>query len=91
MFDRDSRYGKVAPYLVTDRRGRQVAVVPPPPAPAPSLLGYHLRKQGQRLDHLAAKYQGDATRWWLIAELAGAMHPDALSEADEVPIPKKGG
>lgn len=91
MFEKDSRYATATPYLVKDRRGRSVEVVPAPPAPAPSLLGYHSRKQGQRLDHLAAKYLGEATRWWLIAELASAMHPDALAEADEVPIPKKGG
>lgn len=90
MFDKSSRYAKLTPYEVVDRRGRAVQVVPAAPEPAPTLLGYHLRKQGQRADHLAAKYLGDATRWWLIAELYGAMHPDALAEADEIPVPRKG-
>jgi hypothetical protein len=90
LFEKSSRYANVEPYLVTDRRGRSVQVVPPAPAPLTGLLGYHLRKQGQRLDHLAARYLGDATRSYRIAELADVMHPDAVAEASEIPIPRKG-
>ncbi|HET6611388.1 MAG TPA: hypothetical protein VFG83_05345 [Kofleriaceae bacterium] len=53
-------------------------------------LGFHLRKQGQRLDHLAQRYLGDPTFAWRICELGDVMHPDAIAEADEIPIPRKG-
>lgn len=89
MFDEKSRYRGVAPYEATDRRGRTVAVVPVPPAPAQALLGYHLRKEGQRLDHLAHHYLDDAAGFWRICELNDAMLPDALAEAREIAIPQK--
>jgi hypothetical protein len=47
----------------------------------------HRRKQGQRLDHLAAFYIKDNCGFWRIAELNDAMLPDALSEADFIDIP----
>ena len=90
MFDRTSRYANLAPYAVTDRRGRVVQVVPALVAAPQALLGYHLRKQGQRLDHLAQRWLGDASQSWRLAELAGAMHPDAIAEADEIAIPTRG-
>ena len=89
MFETNSRYAGLATYTVTDRRGRTVAVVPAAPAPAQQLLGYHVRKDGQRLDLLAGRYLGDATAFWRICELAGVMLPEALSLADEIAIPKR--
>ena len=41
----------------------------------------HRRKQGQRLDHLAAFYIKDVYGFWRIAELNNVMLPEALSEA----------
>lgn len=91
MFDANSRYAKLAPYTVLDRRGRSVSVVPAAPAPTQSLAGYHVRKDGQRLDLLAGRYLDDATAFWRICEIAGVMLPDALNVADEIPIPRRGG
>lgn len=87
MFDKKSRYFGLDPYIVTDRRDRRVNVVPVPSAPKESLLGVHRHKQGERLDHLAAKYLKDPAGYWRIAERNDVMLPEALSEADEIDIP----
>jgi hypothetical protein len=79
MFQPRSRYAKGETYTVVDVRGREVAVVTPAPAPRPSLLGIHLLKQGQRLDHLAALYLNDPAGFWRVAEQNDAMLPEALS------------
>ncbi len=89
MFDEKSRYAKQETYFVTDRRGRTVTVVVPPLAPDQLLRGYHLRRQGQRLDHMAYKYLQDPAGFWRICELNGVMQAEMLSEADEIAIPVK--
>ena len=89
MFDEKSRYAKLESYEVMDRRGRTVKVVPVPPAPREEFLGVHLLRQGQRLDHLAAKYLGDPAGFWRICELNDVMHAEVLTEAREVEIPVK--
>jgi hypothetical protein len=89
MFENTSRYYRLEVYHVTDRRGRQVAVVPAAPDPGERALGIHQLKQGQRLDHLAFKYLDDATAFWRICELNGVMLPETLSEQPEIAIPNK--
>lgn len=89
MFDDKSRYKKEQQYQLTDRRGREVLVVPIPPALVQDLAGYHLLKQGQHIDHLAAQYTGNAAGFWKIAEINDAMLPEALSEKNEIAIPAK--
>lgn len=89
MFDSKSRYYKQTTAKVKDHRGRTVTVVPVPEPPEETLLGYHLRRQGQRLDHLATKYLDDEAGFWRICELNDVMLPEALSEADEIAIPQK--
>ena len=89
MFDQQSRYAKLVPYDVPDERGRTVAVVPPAPAPAQALLGIHVLRQGERIDHLAAKYTADPAGFWRIAEQNDVMLPEALTEAHEIEIPVK--
>lgn len=90
FFDEKSRYRDLKPYTITDHRERTVPVVPVPPAPDEVLLGFHLRRQGQRLDHLAHRYLDNPAGFWRICELNDVMLPEALSEADEVAIPQKG-
>jgi hypothetical protein len=89
MFDPKSRYAKQVTYQMTDRRGRTVNVVPAPAPPNEVLLGYHVLRQGQRLDHLAANYLSDPAGFWRICELNDAMLPEALSEVREIAIPRK--
>jgi hypothetical protein len=89
MFDAKSRYAGLTAYPVRTRNGRTIMVLPTPAAPNESLLGFHLRHRGERVDHLAGAYLGDAAGYWRICELAGIMLPDALAEAREIPIPPK--
>jgi hypothetical protein len=91
MFDAKSRYFKLTPCLVKDHRGREVKVVPVPPPPKQSLLGIHFHKEGERIDHLAAKYLSDPAGYWRIAELNDVMTAEVLSEAREIEIPGKKG
>ena len=89
MFHKKSRYANLTSYKVKDRRGRTVQAAPVPPASGESLLGYHTRIQGQRLDHLAHQYLDDDTGFWRICEINNAMHPEMLSEKHDIAIPKK--
>ena len=89
MFDKKSRYANLETYTVTDHRSRKVTVVPVPDAPLESFLGFHLMKQGQRIDHLAHKYLDDPAGFWRICELNDVMLPEALTEAQEIAIPRK--
>ena len=72
---------------MTDRRGRRVMALTVAEKPVQNLLGEHLRKEGQRLDHLANFYLKDPNGFWRIAEMNDAMLPDALAETDIVQIP----
>lgn len=89
MFTDKSRYYEEKPYTVTDRRGRIVLVVGVPPPPLQALSGYHLRKQWQRIDHLAAIYTNTSTGFWKIAEINDAMLPEATNCLKEIAIPTK--
>jgi hypothetical protein len=80
-FDKGSRYRKNAgTYEATDRRGRKVVAFSVAEKPAQTLLGEHLLKQGQRLDHLANFYLEEPNAFWRICELNEAMLPDQLAE-----------
>ncbi len=88
LFDDKSRYVKNASlYEATDRRGRTVIALTVADPPVQTLRGEHLRKEGQRLDHLANYYLQDPNGFWRLAELNGAMLPDALAEVDTLNIP----
>lgn len=89
MFDAKSRYAGLTTYVVIDRRGRAVSVVPSPDAPDQRLLGIHAHKQGERIDHLAWRYLDDQAGFWRIAEFNDAMLPEAVTEALEIAIPDK--
>lgn len=86
-FDPKSRYAQVPTVLMTDARGREVAVVPPAPAPAQTLRGRHLRRQGERPDHLATLYLSNPAGFWRLAEFNDAMTAEVLSELRDVLIP----
>jgi hypothetical protein len=89
VFDPKSRYARVTPYVVRDRRGRAVPVVSAPAPPEDALLGIHVLKEGERIDHLAARYLNDPAGFWRIAERNDVMLAEALSELREIEIPQK--
>lgn len=91
VFDSKSRYVRNAStYTTTDRRRRTVTALTPAERPVQRHLGDHRRRDGQRLDHLANFYLGDALGFWRVAEHNDVMLPDALAEADIVRIPGRG-
>ncbi len=89
LFDPKSRYARAETYVTTDRRGRQVTALYPPAAPVQAALGDHVRRDGQRLDHLANFYLLDPNGFWRLAEHNGAMLPDAIAEASIIRIPRR--
>lgn len=86
-FDAKSRYAKLPSVLMVDARGRTVETVPFAPAPQQTLRGRHLRRQGERADHLAALYLSDPAGYWRLAEMNDAMTADVLTELRELSIP----
>lgn len=89
MFDSSSRFADAGTYAVTDRRGRTVTVVTPAEPVGSNLLGYHERRADERLDLLAGRYLRDPTQWWRICDEADVMLPESLSQALEIPIPRR--
>ncbi|HZM49633.1 MAG TPA: hypothetical protein VFE68_04045 [Vicinamibacteria bacterium] len=89
MFEPGSRYEKMPTYTVTLPDGRTVTAVRLPLPLADPLLGYHRRLEGQRLDHIAARYLRDATTFWRLCDVSGVMVPDALAARDLVGVPQK--
>jgi hypothetical protein len=91
IFDEKSRYQTrkphLQPYGVTDRRGRSVVAIPMAEPARQAPIGQYVRKEGQRLDHLAAAFLNDPNGYWRIAEANGAVLPDALAEAPRIKIP----
>ena len=89
MLDKLSRYKSLQSSYTTDKRGRTVIVTPSAPDPKEESMGTHLRKQGQRIDHLAYRYLNNGAGYWRICELNDVMLPEALTEARDIAIPKK--
>ena len=87
LFDPKSRYAGIATVHLPDSRGRTVEVVPPAPAPVQALRGRHVRRQGERPDHLAALYLSDPAAFWRLGEMNDAMTAEVLSELRELDIP----
>jgi len=63
------------------------------PATPSSTLVSHSVSQGERLDHLAARYFGDPTQFWRICDANGVLRPEELVEEPgrRVDIPLPGG
>ena len=81
-FPPTSRYHQVAIGKLTVD-GREVAYlkrrfVPPPENFA--LLHEHAVTEGERLDHIAARYFGDPEQFWRLCDANGAVGPNELLE-----------
>jgi hypothetical protein len=57
--------------------------------PAQRELGEHIRRDGQRLDHLANYYLKDSTAYWRICAMNDALLPDQLAEVELIKIPTR--
>jgi hypothetical protein len=91
QYDERSRYRGVPTLTVTDRHGRQVSVVGVPARPDEPIAGVHVWRQGERPDHLAAKYLGDPAGFWRLAEANDAMQSEWLTERRRIAVPRPAG
>jgi len=87
MFFPGSRYANVATYTLTLANGTTVAVTRIPLPSSTTLMGFHRRLQGQRLDLIASRYLADPTAFWQLCDANNAMVPDALAAHNLVGIP----
>ena len=81
LFAPTSRYYGVATATYTHADGEAAVYlrrrfVPPPGAFA--TLQEHTVAEGERLDHLAARYLGDAALFWRLCDANAALHPADL-------------
>jgi hypothetical protein len=84
-FFKGSRYEKVGEVETTDARGRTVRYKRTRFIDTPPVAGTHLVTSFDRLDVLAFYAFGDVERWWLIADLNAAVHPeDVLANVGSV-------
>lgn len=92
VFDAKSRYIRYSHVLTaTDGRGRAVNWVTPARIPDQRVLGEHRRKDGHRLDRLAAHYLGDPYGYWRIAAVNDATSVEAVADAQLIKIPLRDG
>ncbi|WP_419913167.1 hypothetical protein [Hoeflea sp.] len=89
MSENNSRYKGLQADLVKDSNGRDVPALPPAPRGQETLRGYHKRRDRERIDQLAYVYLKDSCAFHRIADVNGAILPDALTEAVETAIPEK--
>ena len=87
IFDPLSRYRNLSTYVRRDHRGRSVSVLPVPPPPSDVLLGIHVLRQGERIDHLAFRYLENPAGFWRICEFNDVMLAEALTERRQISIP----
>jgi len=82
-FPPQSRYSGVETAAYTGADGRIVAYLRRrfiPAADRFALLQEHTVRQGERLDHLTARYLGDPEAFWRICDANGAMRPAEMEE-----------
>ena len=87
MFEPTSRYYplEVKTHAVTgpDGKARDVRYVArrlPPAADSEATLLEHKVKAGERLDHLAARYLGDASQFWRLADTNVVLRPEEMTD-----------
>ena len=86
MFDPTSRYKelKVKTLNITESAGetRQIRYAERrflPAAGTSTTLVEHTVVQGDRLDNITAKYLGDPTQFWRVADANDTSHPEELT------------
>ena len=87
MFFTGSRYAGMPQYSVTLADGSIVQAVKLPTPGIQAVLGFYRRQKGDRLDQISARFLADATEFWHVCDVNGAMVPDALAARDLVGVP----
>ena len=91
MFFPGSRYTIAGTYTMTLPNGTTVAVTRIPLPQAITLMGFHRRLQGQRLDLIASRYLADPTAFWRLCDSNNAIVPDALAAHNLIGVPNRKG
>lgn len=87
MFEPASRYAALAVKTITviapDGEPREIRYVSrrflPPPGAGTTLVE-HVVSQGDRLDNITAKYLGDPTQFWRVADANESKRPEELTD-----------
>jgi hypothetical protein len=80
-FPPTSRYHQTPIATLTHPDGRQLTYLKRRLVPAAerfALLQEHAVSEGERLDHIAARYLGDPEQFWRICDANGAIRPAEL-------------
>jgi hypothetical protein len=80
-FPANSRYATVGTTTLQLPDGRTLVYLKRRLVPAPekfSTLQEHTVTEGERLDHIAAKYLGDPERFWQLCDANGVLAPEEL-------------
>ena len=95
MFPETSRYFNILPAELTEASGRKIVYLRRrflPPGGAPLVLAEHSVAEGERLDHITARYLGDPEQFWQLCDANNAMHPEVLTETIgrrlHIPLPQ---
>lgn len=83
MFPETSRYNGIAHAEFQTPEGKTIVYLRRRLAPPPErfeLLQEHVVTEGERLDHITAKYLDDPEQFWRVADANAAMHPDELTQ-----------
>jgi hypothetical protein len=82
-FPANSRYNKTPLASLKTPDGTEVAYLKRRFVPQPenfALLQLHTVTEGERLDHIAAKYLADTEQFWRLCDANGAVRPNELLE-----------
>ena len=82
MFDPTSRFADLETRVLAGPNGREIRYVVRrflPPADSGVVFAEHQVTEGERLDHLSARYLGDAELFWQLADINNAMRPEELT------------
>jgi hypothetical protein len=90
MFFPGSRYQNAGTYTFTMTSGVVVTATNIPLPRSGTVIGYHRRLQGERLDLIANFYASDPTAFWRLCNANGSVVPDALSSHQLIASPAKG-
>ena len=83
MFDPGSRYANLETLTRKDLNGRDIRYVARRflPMAAPGMvIREHVVTEGERLDHLSARYLGDPELFWQLADVNNVMRADELTQ-----------
>jgi hypothetical protein len=82
MFDTTSRYYSLETAIFTTATGAEVVYKRRrflPLVETNVVLAEHTVTQGERLDHITARYLGDSELFWQLADVNNAMRPEELT------------